>query len=237
MPLLTDLLDLVLPRCCAGCARPGPVLCPQCRAVLAGPPRGLVQPTPCPVGLPPVSAALAYEGLASCLLIGHKEHGRMQLTRPLAAALAGAVPAVLAAQGRDPVGPVVLCPVPSSAAAVRARGHDHAWRLARGAAQRLGVPARRLLLPARDIADQAGLTAAARAANLRGALSARAGPSGPAVVLVDDVITTGATLVEATRALRAAGHVVAGAAVVAATTRRARSPDGVSTLPKGGIAV
>ena len=214
--LLDELLDLVLPRCCAGCGVAGRVLCPACRAVLAGPPVGLVRPRPCPPGLPPVSAALVYEGVGSALLVGHKERGRLHLTRPLGAALAGAARLL-------GTGPVVLCPVPSARAAVRARGHDHAWRLAVAAARTLGVPAARLLVPARAVADQSGLSTAARAANLTGALRALPDRSGLPVVVVDDVVTTGATIVEAARALSAGGHHVIGAAVVAATTRRSPS--------------
>lgn len=223
--LLRDLLDLVLPRSCAGCGAGGPVLCPACRRVLAGPPVGFVRPQPCPAGLPSVVAALPYEGVAAALLLGHKERGRLHLTRPLGVALAGAA-RLLA------TGPVLLCPVPSVPAAVRARGHDHAWRLTSSTALALAVPAARLLLPTRAVADQAGLSTAARAANLAGALRARPPRTRLRVVVVDDVMTTGATLAEATRALRAAGHDVAGAAVLAATSRRPRAPGGHPPLPK-----
>ncbi|RSN55575.1 phosphoribosyltransferase family protein, partial [Actinomadura sp. WAC 06369] len=72
----------------------------------------------------------------------------------------------------------------------------------------------------RRVADQAGLTAARRAANLRGAIEVRAPVAGRRVVLVDDVVTTGASLSEAARALRAAGAEVVGAATVAMTPRR-----------------
>ncbi len=72
----------------------------------------------------------------------------------------------------------------------------------------------------RRTADQAGLTATARAANLTGALQSRIDLSGLRVIVVDDVITTGATLAEAARALRAAGAEVPAAAVIAATQRR-----------------
>jgi predicted amidophosphoribosyltransferase len=83
-----------------------------------------------------------------------------------------------------------------------------------------GVAARPLLAPTRSVADQAGLDTSGRARNLAGALAARRCADGLRVVVVDDVVTTGATLAEATRALRAAGAEVLGAAVVAATVRR-----------------
>ena len=160
-----------------------------------------------------MAALSSYQGEVQRLLLAHKERGQLALTRPLGRALADAVRV-------HGVRTVVLCPVPSSPAAVRARGHDHAMRLAREAARDLGVEARRLLAPARAVADQAGLTTRQRAANLAGALRATGLPDLP-VVVVDDVMTTGATLVEAARALAAGGHPVVGAAVVAATRRRA----------------
>jgi predicted amidophosphoribosyltransferase len=76
----------------------------------------------------------------------------------------------------------------------------------------------------RRVADQAGLSAADRAANLGGAIQARFDLLGHRVIVVDDVITTGATLAEAARALRAAGAEVPAAAVVAATERRPSPP-------------
>jgi predicted amidophosphoribosyltransferase len=213
--VLAALLDLVLPRSCTGCEAPGSGLCASCRAVLAARPLGLVRPSPCPAGLPEVAALSSYAGEVQRLLLAHKEKGQLGLTKPLGRALAAAV----RVHGLDPVDPVVLCPVPSSRAAVRQRGHDHAMRLARAASRTLGLEARRLLVPARTVADQAGLTTRQRADNVAGALRATGVPALP-VVVVDDVMTTGATLVEAARALRAQGHLVAGAAVVAATRRR-----------------
>lgn len=224
------LLDLVLPRSCAGCDLAGVGLCPGCRAALAQPPRW-TRPRPCPPGLPPLTTAADYAGPVRAVLLAHKEHGRLLLVRPLGAALAGAV-ALLA-----PPPLAVLVPVPSAPAAVRARGHDHARRLAREAARRSGLRARPLLVPQRAVADQAGLDAPSRVANLAGALGARGRLDGLVVVIVDDVVTTGATLVEAARALRAAGAHVHGAAVVAATLRRSaqpgrtEAPDAVTRCP------
>ncbi len=210
--MLADLLDLVLPRDCAGCAAPGRTLCDRCAAALTGPPV-VARPEPAPAGLPRVVAAGAYDGVVRSLLLAHKERGRLALAGPLGAALAGAV----AVHGPC----AVLVPVPSSPASVRARGHDHARRLAAAAGRRLGVPAAGVLVQARPVHDQAGLDAGERRANLQGALRSRRRLDGVDVVVVDDVVTTGATLAEAARALSAAGARIRGASVVAATPRRA----------------
>ncbi|WP_346039908.1 ComF family protein [Actinomadura chokoriensis] len=115
--------------------------------------------------------------------------------------------------------------VPSGRGAVRRRGHDPLRGLVEAAVRRLraeGVPLTMLdaLRQRGRVADQAGLTADQRAANLRGAIEARADVAGRQVVLVDDVVTTGASLAEAARALRAAGAAITGAATIAATPRR-----------------
>jgi len=89
---------------------------------------------------------------------------------------------------------------------------------------------RRLLVPARAVRDQSGLTSVQRAANLHGAMRATPGPP-VRVVVVDDVVTTGATLVEAARALVAQGHHVVGAAVLGATQRRTSPGLGVPLHP------
>jgi predicted amidophosphoribosyltransferase len=231
--VLAALLDLVLPTQCAGCGAPGPLpggsrdLCAGCLADLLAAPLGPHRPTPCPDGLPRTAACRPYAGVAQSLLLAHKERSRTALAAPLGQALA------LAVRCLDPPPGCLLVPVPSSRAAVRQRGHDHARRLACSAAGALArgptpldVAAVPLLVPVRRVADQSGLSTAERRANLRGALAvgrrAEGRLVGVPVVVVDDVVTTGATLVEATRALSAAGGVVVGAACVAATQRRPR---------------
>jgi predicted amidophosphoribosyltransferase len=166
------------------------------------------------------------------LVSAHKEHQVLTLTPVLAGRLAVAVEHLLSAGPRlPPAASVVLVPVPSSPAAVRARGLDATWAMARGAARRCRpsgvVGAERLLTLARRIQDQAGLGAAERRENLRESLRAAGRGLGPGCValIVDDVVTTGSSLTEARRALRAARIPVLGAATVAATVRsRAGSP-------------
>ncbi|MFF9326692.1 ComF family protein [Streptomyces sp. NPDC014776] len=216
-----DLSDLVLPAECAGCGRPRAVLCRRCRTALSGAAPRRVRPEPMPPGLPAVHAAAAYADEVRALLLAHKERGALALARPLGEALAGAVRAGLRQAGDGGVsgsrrvsgdGCVLLVPVPSARAAVRARGHDAARRIALAAAGELrrgGTPVRvaAVLRQRRAVADQAGLDSRQRLANLAGALGVVPGGDrllarGP-VVLVDDLLTTGASLTEAARAVRA----------------------------------
>ncbi|MFF9811825.1 ComF family protein [Streptomyces sp. NPDC014006] len=213
-----DLTDLVLPVDCAGCGRPRAVLCPDCRTALSGAGPRRVRPEPQPPGLPAVHAAARYADEVRALLLAHKERGVLALARPLGEALAAAVRAGLRQSGAsgDAVtdGCVLLVPVPSGRTAVRARGHDPARRIALAAAGELrrgGMPVRvaAVLRQRRAVADQARLDSRQRLANLAGALTVVPGggqllAQGP-VVLVDDLMTTGASLGEAARAVRDTG--------------------------------
>jgi predicted amidophosphoribosyltransferase len=171
-------------------------------------------------------AAGPYRGPVRPAVLAFKERGRAELARPLGAALALAVAAVSSAvPGR---GPVVLVPVPSSRAALRTRGRDHVRELTGCAVTELraaGLPATgsRLLRRRGRVRDSAGLSAVQRRANIAGTFElAGAVPRGALLVLVDDVVSSGATLTEAAAVLGAATRpddppVLA--AVVAATPR------------------
>ncbi|MFE7752214.1 ComF family protein [Streptomyces sp. NPDC057428] len=207
-----EIVGMVLPVPCAGCGRPRTELCDECAGALAAEPRR-VRPAPEPSGLPVVHAAAPYENAVRAMLLAHKERGALTLAGALGRALAAAVRA-----GPGPAGsarPLLLVPVPSARRATAARGHDPVRRIAVAAGAELrrgGTRARVLAVlgQRRTVADQAGLGARERQANLAGALVVAAGGARllaqGRVVLVDDLLTTGASLADAARAVRAAGH-------------------------------
>jgi predicted amidophosphoribosyltransferase len=238
---LAAVVSLALPRRCAACAATDVALCHGCRAEVVaclwdgGPRRA--RPVPQPAGLPPVHAAGRFEGSLATLVTAYKDEGRRDVAPLLATLLADAVDTTLVGV---PVlqrvlaagdGPVLLVPVPSSAASRRRRGDaplDHLAALAvRGFAEREVVLADALRLH-RRVADQAGLDAAGRHLNVEHSMAVRPGWTQAlpraTCVLVDDVLTTGATLVEAARALRAGGAGAVAAATICATQRRRRAP-------------
>ncbi|RBQ16535.1 ComF family protein [Spongiactinospora rosea] len=209
------------------------MLCGRCAVLVRGRARRRM-PSPVPSGLPECWSAADYAGPVRQAVIAYKERGRTALARPLAAVAAQVLGAGLdAVIGPGP--PVVgVVPVPSLRAARRRRGHDPVGRLAALTVRALARAGRRAVLsPLVEhrgrVADQAGLSASLRAANLseafrvhraRGGAVPRAWPPSGVAVLLDDVVTTGATLAEAALTLRAAGLRVPLAVTLAATPRR-----------------
>jgi predicted amidophosphoribosyltransferase len=219
--VLLDAAGLLLPTACAGCGAPGRSLCDRCRLGLVPDvlSRVLADGTR-------VWSGLAYDGVARRAILALKEQGRTGLAAYLAPALAAAAQAA-GAPGSTLVD-AVWCPIPPSAAARRRRGYDPLRLVLRHAR----LDAVDLLRPGRAAGTQKGLARAERSANRRGAFSRGDGGAGLPVILVDDVVTTGSTLVEAARVLRADGIEVLGAIVIAATPLRYGRP---ATLPENRL--
>ncbi len=173
---------------CPRCAVPLPAAAPGCGACLRRPP---------PVDA--THAAFVYGFPVDRLLPRLKFHGGLAAGRLLSQLLAER----FAAADR----PDALVPIPLHRSRLRARGYDQALELARPLARHLQLPLRDdLLQRSRATAPQSRLDAKARRRNLRGAFTVPARAPLPAhVALFDDVMTTGATLHAAARALRRAG--------------------------------
>ena len=188
------LVSLLLPERCAVCGRAGPAPCRECWSSLRPAPVG-----PPPAGLDACRSLLRYEGAGRELLARLKYRNARGVVAWLAAGMASLARALVRRGGLE-----VVTWAPTSAERRRARGFDQGEVLARAVARRLALPCRPLLVR-RPGPPQTGRT---REERWRGpAFVARRGPplSGARVLLVDDVVTSGATLSAAARALREAG--------------------------------
>lgn len=222
---LSDIVALGAPSACAGCGRVGPAVCVECSRCLQGAAR-VHRPSPTPLGWIPAHVVADYDGTTRALMTAWKERGRRDvcahLAGPLARAIAAGVEAMCAEAALAPREEIAVVPIPASSAALRRRGEDAWERVVRQAVQECPTDARLRLVRAvslvRQPRDQAGLTASARRDNLAGALTCAQAPA-ERVIVVDDIVTTGATLAEAARALREAGVGAVRAAAIAATSR------------------
>jgi predicted amidophosphoribosyltransferase len=226
------ILDLALPARCPGCGAEGPPICPGCAPALdarlelpGGVPIGLPSDVPAP--LLQLEWCAPFAGLVRRALHELKYGGETRLAGPLGEAVARRWRRVGA--GGD-----VLVPVPVHADRARRRGYDQAELIARAAGRALGLPCAPILGRSRATIAQFDLDRTTRATNVRGAfalrdragrpgsahLAGRAPPSpnplaGRWIVLVDDVVTTGATLSACAEPLLDAGAIGVSAITVA----------------------
>ncbi|TXN28775.1 ComF family protein [Lacisediminihabitans profunda] len=200
-----DAWSVLSPVSCAGCGAEDRGLCLGCRAALEPQRRSirLADGTT-------VTSALRYEARVRHAILAFKEQGRTDVARALARPLAAAIST--AVHGR-----VELVAVPSSRGSFRRRGFDPVAVLVRGTG--FGQAAR-VLAPSAARTEQKSLGREDRARNLTGSMRATMPLDGRRFVLIDDVLTTGATITEAARALRAAGAEVVSAATLADTPKR-----------------
>lgn len=205
---LLDARALILPVDCAGCGSADRVLCASCRDLLI--PRLSWHPV---AGFT-VSAALRYEGPVRSVILALKEQGRTDLARALAAPLRSAIADAW-------VPGAALVRVPSSRGAYRSRGYEPLRVLL----ARAGLDRADGLSAVRDGRAQKSLGVVERSLNAVGSLRAAPRLEGRDVVLVDDILTSGATLGEAARAVGEARGRVVGGAVLAFTPRLLRIRD------------
>lgn len=204
---LLDAWSVLMPVYCAGCGADDRALCTACRLGL----RPALHRQQLSDGTGLVSA-LRYENVARRSILALKEQGRTDIVKALAVPFAAAVAeAAVAAAGR-----LELVSIPPSSSAYRRRGYDPVRLLI--ASSRLPRPAA-VLVNRRHRERQKTLDRLGREHNVEGSMSARFALTGRRFLLVDDVATTGATLVEAARALRAAGAEVVSAATLAHTPK------------------
>ncbi|MDA3937223.1 MAG: ComF family protein [Actinomycetota bacterium] len=219
--LAEGLRELLWPTRCAGCDLPGSLLCDACREAIAlvdpttacercGAPHGWLVCTECWNSEFPftdaVSAGLLQAPLSRMVTL-HKDSNERRLAEVLAELLAAPV----LERGWKPD---VVCGVPASKAAIARRGFDHGSALAGALARRLDRPHEQLLTRGRAL-DQRGLDREQRAVNASDSFQVAAQPLGRDILVVDDVLTTGATLSGAAACLLDAGASRVRTAVVA----------------------
>ena len=192
------------------CDAPGPNLCPDCYFVLEPKPhyfqRGPVH------GL----AATRYSPEVSNLLVAFKDRGQFALARELGQLMEPLAQELLAlSELSGASGSCYLAPAPSRIQNFAKRGFQPSLLLARQLVKKVpNAKVLNCLLLSSGVLDQVGLSSAERISNLEGSMRLNQSVSGKTVFLVDDVVTTGATITEAWKTLSLGGAIVLGALVI-----------------------
>jgi ComF family protein len=204
--------DPVCGECWARFDRLTPPLCARC-GLPAASAAAAIACVECADATPPFDyarAAASYGGTVREAIHGLKFGGRRSLARPLADLIGEQCASVLGQR------PDALIPVPLARARERERGFNQSALVAERLGERFGLRVRpRWLVRLRTTAAQSGLSAPERLGNVAGAFAAAPAVAGRHVVIVDDVVTTGATVGECARVLRAAGAARVGVLTVA----------------------
>jgi ComF family protein len=208
-------LDVALPARCAGCGREGQPICRTCEPALDArlelPPGVLIGlPADLPAPLAQLEWCAPYTGTVRRALHELKYAGEQRLAGPLGAAIARR-------WRRAGAGGDLIVPVPVHRDRLRHRGYDQALLLATVAARELRLPLASLLERSRATTAQFDLDRSARATNMQAAFRLRRDVpiEGRWIVLVDDVVTTGATIAACGVPLMAAGALAVSAVTVA----------------------
>jgi competence protein ComFC len=215
-------IDFIYPKSCAGCGRRGTWLCAECDATLER-----FRPPWCPrCGVPDafrkcrcavtphqftaVRSVGPFDGWLRGAIVQFKYHGEWGRAEALSTSLAKAMTELLPCDG--------LVPVPLHPSRMRQRGFNQSLMLAEQVARELGLDVSDVLVRRKRTSPQASLGASGRQINVQGAFAMRADSDvkGHSIILVDDVITTGATLAACAETLRHGGA----ASVAVATLAR-----------------
>lgn len=218
MSLLDSLLQIIAPHVCINCGREGKLICAKCLCLLNPAPQSCyrcLRPAEgqfcmgCAAGLPFSSllAAYVYDGAVKELIWRLKYAGASAAASEMARAIAPLL-------SQMPQGTVIV-PAPTSASRVRQRGYDQALLLAKELSKLKGLPCRTMLIRL-GRKHQVGASRLQRLRQMKDAFVVRSSGALPqSVLLIDDVLTTGATLEAAATALRQAGVAVVHVAVFA----------------------
>ncbi len=207
------MLDLVLPLECGGCGAPSTPWCPACARELTVQPDEPRLITPRIDPAVPVLSLGRYAGARREAIVALKEHGRTDLVTPLAAAVNAGIRRLLAWGVIE--APVTVVPAPTRSSAARRRGGDPVARIA--AAATAEVPGADVVAALRMrafVRDSVGLSSVDRQRNVAGRVKV-AKPVAGDVLVVDDIVTTGATACESVRVLQALGARVVAVLAVA----------------------
>jgi predicted amidophosphoribosyltransferase len=214
MSIFNELSQLLFPIRCYGCKKLGVSICSSCRL------EWIPHYYKTHIQALTVHSAVIYTPTASKIILAAKENGLAGADELLIAAI---VHVLDKAQFQNRY--VTLVPIPSSKQSQRRRGRSFVVDLAQGISEKTGFGVNDCLQLSRQVSDQSSLTRVQRISNMHSAFSLKAGAVVRGdLILVDDVVTTGATLGEAARALnsqefRAFGSVSAVTACVAQPLR------------------
>jgi predicted amidophosphoribosyltransferase len=209
------MLDLILPLECGGCGAASTRWCDACAAELAVRPDQPHLMSPRVDPQVPVFALGLYAGARRQAILAAKEHGRGDLVTPLARALAVGVHRLLSWGMVET--PFTIVPAPTRRSAARRRGGDPVARIAGAAvAAHPDIAVVHALRMTALVRDSVGLGTSAREHNVAGRVRLTRKLPRAEVVLVDDIVTTGATAHESVRVLHAAGVRVAAVLTIAA---------------------
>lgn len=207
MNIFSTLSELIFPNRCLGCAALGIEICSLCRKQWH-PHIYRTWSTSAPTF--PIYSAIKYSPIAGKVLLSAKENNLKVADDLIFSALSHSLNICLSDIGQKGIADVFLVPIPSRKSVARLRGRQFIVDLSERLTLESGKPTLLNLTHARKVRDQSTLDALGRQANLEGALKSLRNLRGRAI-LVDDLVTTGATLNEGARALRQAGMDVAAA--------------------------